>query len=254
MSELFNRLKKKILGDNFKESVRDYAVTLIVGSQGFGKSALMATLAAMFGNLNRVLILDVAGARGFKRYPTVTLEQFEADAELPKGHPKKWTKGVRKIQVLLENQDDILKSVAENYKDGYLFIDELAQTHKRAGDMSGWGAKVFLQCRNNRLDVIVAVHKFKDVHSAYRGHIKCIHIFATPEIIETPQYFRDLGYEDDINELFKLYKEAEALTSQENSIGQVFRTWYTKKFKAQLAAQKAFLKSHTHNPVLNGQQ
>lgn len=245
MSEAFERIKRRILAKNYKPSVRDYAVTLIVGSQGFGKSALMAELAEQFGVDKKVLVLDVAAARGFEGFRTMTLQDLEADARLPKGHPKKWVKGVRKIRVLLENQDDILKSVAENFKDGILEIDELAQAHKRSSDMTGWGAKVFLQCRNNRLDVIVAVHKFEDLHKAYRGHVKCVHMFATPEQISTPQYFRDLGYEEDCDELFRLYKEVEGLINEGNSIGQDFRTWLNKNFKVQVEAQKAFLKSRT---------
>ena len=238
----FEQAKQKILGKNYKPSVRDYAVTLIVGSQGAGKSALMSELATGFAKRrDKVLVLDVAGARGFASFRTFSLEQFQADAALPIGHKNKWSMGVRKIRVTIENQEDILMAVADYFDKGMLFIDELAQTHGRSGDITEWGAKIFLQCRNRKVDVIVAVHKFKDIHTSYRGHVKAVIMFNTPEKPESAKYFKDLGFEPDCEELYILYSEISKQAKTANQIGQDFRVWYNADFKAQVLAQAQVL-------------
>lgn len=238
----FEKAKQKILGKNYKPSVRDYAVTLIVGSQGAGKSALMAELAIGFAKRrDKVLVLDVAGARGFASFRSFSLEQFKEDAALPIGHKKKWSMGVRKIRVTIENQEDILIAVADYFDKGFLFIDELAQTHGRSGDITDWGAKIFLQCRNRKVDVIVAVHKFKDIHISYRGHVKCVHMFNTPEKPESAKYFSDLGFEPDCKELFESYSEIAIQAKTANQIGQDFRIWYNADFKNQIKSQNQVL-------------
>jgi hypothetical protein len=233
----FEIAKQRILGKNYKSSIRDYSVTMIVGEQGMGKTSIMAGFADSFGEKNRVLVIDVAGALGFQKYRLMSLEAFLADAKLPKDHPNKWKKGVRKLRLTQENADDLLVKISENFFDGFLIIDELKQSHKNSGDIPSWGAKIFLQCRNNRLDVIVAIHKFYDIHVGYCGHIKAIVMFKTPEKIESSKYFKERGFQEDCEELFQLYQEVIIEGIETNSIEQVSRIWYTKNFKLQCLAQ-----------------
>jgi hypothetical protein len=126
-----------------------------------------------------------------------------------------------------------------------LIIDEGNQLIRRAGEISKWQAKIFKQCRNNAFDVLVALHSFTDIHASVRGHVKCIVIWDTPDNITSPKDFQDWGYDDDHQELFDKTMKIKSKGYGAIQIMQRFEIWYSKKFAAQLKAQRTMTKQPT---------
>ena len=234
---------RRILGDNFKMPVRDFAVIGVLGEQGAGKSDLFREIATKLHKSapdSKILIMDPAGAWGFENFETMTFEEYQKNVELSLSHPKRWKSGIRKMPVTIENTEEALNVVAEKFKNGTIFLDEGNQLITRAGTTSAWQSKMFRQCRNRCVDVYFAAHSFEDVKYALRGHFKVLYLFRTPDQFDSPKYFRDLGYQSDHKELYDLALESQKKVYGALVIQQKPKIWYCQQFKEQLEAVKKY--------------
>ncbi len=235
---------RQILGSNFKMPVRDFAVTGIFGVQGAGKSDLIRELALGLDDSKvKILIIDPAGARGFEDFKAITFEEYKSNCEkYSSKHPKRWKSGILRMPMAIGDINEALIYIAEKFKNGILFLDEGNSLISRAGTISEWQSKMFRQCRNRCVDVYFAVHSFKDVKEAVRGHIKSMFLFRTPDQIDSPKFFSDLGYDGDHTELYNLSMQSRKRTYKSLTIQQLPKIWHSEQFKEQLLSVKKLTK------------
>jgi hypothetical protein len=110
--ELTESQLRERIGNNFKPPVRDFAVTLLVGSQGAGKTAFIDAYSAGYElrNKTKTLILAPVVGRSLQKKDLFSYEDFLADSRRNDNHEKKWKTGTRMMPITIEQQEEILNA------------------------------------------------------------------------------------------------------------------------------------------------